>query len=180
MSRKKLIGIVAVVAVLGVVSGVVGAGIASGADPGQAQTQYSAKFVCGFMPQVEGHQYPVKPGNYATVINIHNYTASAVRGDMQVALAYRPGMTPPPIIGSQKLALNKRRVGAVECSDIWAMVGVPPGTFLEGMLHIGLPFELPVAAVYTSQTNLQSELPADAGAGISIDVEYLVPFDITF
>jgi len=53
MARKKLIGIVAVVAILGVVSGVIGVGIASGADPGKAQTQYSAKFVCGFMPQAE-------------------------------------------------------------------------------------------------------------------------------
>jgi hypothetical protein len=43
------------------------------------------------------------------------------------------------------------------------------------MLHLGLPQPLPVAAVYTSQTNLGGG-SVDPGAGMSIDVEYVAPF----
>src|SRR5712692_4278018 len=41
---------------------------------------YSVKFVCGLQPPVQPPQTqfepPVKPGNYATAVNVHNYHPS--------------------------------------------------------------------------------------------------------
>lgn len=151
---------------------------AQAADPVQFPVQYMVKFVCGFVvAQPTGEEPPVKPGNYATAINIYNHTDQFLDGAKRVNLHYREDGPLPPIISSKNFLLFKRRVLEIDCVDIWSLVGVPPSTFLKGMVHIGLPVEVPVAAVYTSQTNIAGAGQApDVGAGISIDVEYIAPF----
>ncbi len=149
--------------------------------PGSFPVQYMVKFVCGIQPvPVQGQiQEMVKPGNYATAINIHNYTGGDLFGSKKVSLHYRNG-TPvgqlPPILPREDMILYPRRVLEIDCPDIWRMADVPPGTFVKGMVWIGLPQPLPMAAVYPSQTNLVFFEAPDPGAGISIDVENIDPF----
>ncbi len=144
----------------------------------QRAVQYSIKFVCGWLPPVppQDDQF-LKPGDYATAINIHNpNTSGVVRGAKRVALHYRMGTTPPPVITNFAFTVANRRVLEIDCQDIWFMAGVPSGTFLKGMVHVGLDEELPIAAVYTSQTHNNDLTGPDPGAGHSIDVEYVKPF----
>ena len=142
-------------------------------NPAVYPVQYSVKFVCGFVQ--DDTQAGVKPGNYATAINIHNHVPRIVQGGKRVALHYRMGTTAPPIQTPFGFTIRSLRVLEVDCIDIWAMVGVPPHTYLKGMMHIGLGEPLPVTAVYTAQTTLDPLLPPNSGAGISIDVEQIVP-----
>jgi hypothetical protein len=147
--------------------------------PEAEPVQYSVKFVCGLVPFTGDHQAPLNPGNYATAVNIHNYTAATVSGSYRIALHYRDGDPTPPIIGTKNINPKKFRTLEIDCVNIWSKVGLPPGTFVKGMLHIGLAQNLPIAAVYTAQTNLSDPVmpvPPDAGAGISIDVENISPF----
>ena len=80
----------------------------------------------------------------------------------------------------RKAWVYRSTVLEIDCADIWSMAGVSPGTFLKGVVHLGLVQDLPVIAVYTSQTNNDApdSLP-NAGAGVSIDVEYIEPFVVS-
>jgi hypothetical protein len=145
---------------------------------GQARAQtgtpsyvYSVKYVCGlqiipstqFRPPTEP---PVKPGNYATSINIHNYhtietsilTKAVVAGGQIGKLAGR-GLLP-------NQALN------VGCGQIVAMI--PPTTplplFIEGFVEIVSPVQLSVAAVYTSQTCINPGAKCSMLGELSLDV----------
>ena len=142
---------------------------------------YMVKFVCGYLPPLGPEEEPVKPGNYATAINIHNYTTGAVVIYKRPALHYHEYAPDelPPVFWAEKFWIKKRRVLEVDCMDVWLLTGTPPGSFQKGMMQISMRGELPVVAVYTAQTNLEppaAGAAADPGAGISIDVEYIEPF----
>ena len=151
------------------------------AQPEQFPVQYMVKFVCGLVPvQPPGEEGPLKPGNYATAINIHNYTfTSPIFGSTRIALHYREGVpfpSLPPLVPVKQLKLWRYRTAEIDCPSIWMRTNLPPGTFVKGMVHIGIGQLLPVVAVYTSQTVLDPAVPPDAGAGHSIDVEEVFPF----
>ncbi len=144
----------------------------------QRVVQYAVKFVCGWLPPnpPSDDEY-LKPGNYATAINIYNpNTSGVVRGAMRVSLHYRQFDPVPPIITNRAITVANRRTREIDCQDIWYMTNAPSGLFLKGMLHVGLDEELPLAAVYTSQTHNNDLTGPDPGAGHSIDVEYVKPF----
>ena len=146
--------------------------------PDTYPVQYFVKFVCGFVPPpgATGAEVPpVKPGNYATAINIDNHTRSKHIIAKRVHLHYREWTDPPSVRPYKRAVLYPWRVLEIDCMDIWALAGVQPETFVKGMVHIGTPARFPMAAVYTAQTNLKDP-PLDAGAGISIDVEQYHPF----
>ena len=148
----------------------------SAASPHLAPVQYMVKFVCGYVAyQPTGEEPPVKPGNYATAINIDNYTTDRQIITKRVHVHYREGQPVPPVFAHKSAVIYPWRVLEIDCTDIWALTGTNPGTFLKGMVHIGTGIKLPVAAVYTAQTNITNQAP-DAGAGISIDVEQYDPF----
>ncbi len=127
---------------------------------GQARAQvspsfvYSVKYLCGlstvsstqFLPPVEP---TVKPGNYATSVNIHNYhTKGFVILKKAVISGGRIGKLAGQDIGPNQ-ALN------VDCSQI--VRAIPPGPaplppFIEGFVEIVSPLQLSVTAVYTTQT----------------------------
>jgi hypothetical protein len=146
------------------------------ANPEQNSVQYSVKFVCGWLPPVppQDDQW-LKPGDYATTINIHNHQTNTVSGGYRVALFYRIGSPSPPAVAAVPFNIFRRTVGSIDCVSIWAAAGLPPGTFVEGAVHIGLSQPLSVWAVYTSQTHNDPALGPDGGAGHSIDVEQVVP-----
>ena len=99
-----------------------------------------------------------------------------VLASMRVTLHYREGAPLPAVIPVFTSKVYRYRTLEVDCPEIWRMIQFNPGSFVKGMLHLGLPQSLPVTAVYTSQTFLGPGAALDPGAGISIDVENVKPF----
>ena len=114
-----------------------------------ARWSYAAKFVCGFspIPTILGGVFPkeppVKKGNYATVVNIHNTAATDVKILKKVALAApekypNTQLIPPTKRFSDKLPSDHAM--SVDCDEIVNLLvqnGTPPaGTFIEGFLVI--------------------------------------------
>lgn len=153
------------------------AGPAGATNPANSPVQYFVKYVCGFVPtNPPGEEGPVKPGNYATAINIQNHTPASIFVALRLNLHYRAGSPIPPLIPHTSVKAVPLRTLEVDCPYLWTLAGLPPGTFVKGMVHLGVREPLPVAVVYTSQTYLGPGTALDAGAGISIDVEQVSPF----
>ena len=136
-----------------------------------ARWSYAAKFVCGLSPLVTNpssvpKEPPVKRGNYATVVNIHNTAPSDVTILKKVALAApetypNTNLIPPTRRFRDRLPTDHTM--SVDCSEIVNLLvqnGTPPaGPFIEGFLVIdalglastgnALP-ELDVVAVTTT------------------------------
>jgi hypothetical protein len=161
---------------------------------GQYMWNYSVKFVCGFQPPTvpvlgqTPYEPAVKPGNYATEINIHNYTYRDVKvgkkllilvkdGSPEGAMnAREPGQVEPVVY--DKITLKPDGATLDDCYRIWQLaktpatpnMTAPPLTI--GYLVILSPVDLDIDAVYTAQTNvvLISGVPAQP-VGAAIDVE---------
>lgn len=136
----------------------------------QAKFIYSVKFVCGMQTFPTGlaatavfqppKEPPVKPGNYATSVNIHNYlpTDATVPFCKKAVVALTEADThkqPGPVSPVIQEQLGPNQAMAVTCSDIVGLY--PPGTtlpplFIEGFVEIFSPLPLSVTAVYTSQS----------------------------
>jgi hypothetical protein len=145
--------------------------------PHAAPVQYSAPYICGWLPSVVPQEDKhAKPGDYATAINIHNPTLSNVAGSARVAVFYPPGGAAPPVFPAFAFTVYRFRVLEIDCVEIWRSLELPPGTFTKGAVHIGLQIELPMAGIYTSQTHPDPAGGPDPGAGISIDLETITPF----
>ena len=184
MSRRKLFGLLTAIAL---VASLVGGFlvVTASASPHRDTNQWAAKFVCGFVPTPAPEQEPppVKPGNYATAINIGNTGTMNIAGSFRILLHYDVGDPPSASIPAVGCSALRFRTAEIDCNAIWAAVGVAPETFLKGIVHIGLgggAFNFPVWAVYTAQTDLSPTpgVSPDAGAGISIDVERVEQYNI--
>lgn len=150
----------------------------TGTEETSQLTEYYAKYVCGLFPFTgEPSQEIVKPGNYATVINVHNFTPTGLQIQKRVSLSYREQTQPPPLVPPRTATIARGRTLAIDCPDIWLITGLPPGTFIEGYVQIITPHMVPVEAVYTSEAvDWINGGPPNPGAGISIDVETIEPF----
>ena len=120
---------------------------------------YSVKFLCG-VQAVQSTQFkppaepPVKPGNYATSVNVHNFRPANACLAKKAAIA---GPESQDVTGriSAFRGFNLGPDGAVEidCTDIVSLF--PAGTlppFIEGFVEIQSRTQLNVTGVYTSQT----------------------------
>jgi hypothetical protein len=162
----------------GMVLGLIGAVLTIGAAAGSssAQTVYPVKFVCGTQrPQVGTilpAEPPVKPGNYATVINVE----SLVTDNLVKVVASPSGGSPvdlPPLS-----ALSAFTTKDVTCADIQAAVKAPAGTFITGFINLTADRNpISVTEVYTSQgcffpppRPLTNFVPAVCAGPTSIDV----------
>ncbi len=171
MKRRRMLAV-------GMVAGVVilVAGVAAAINPGNAPVKYSAPFICGWLPPVPPDlDQHAKPGDYHTAIMIHNHTGTNVTAGKQVMLSFRMGAPPAPPTPFFNASIPFRRTLQIDCVDIWAMAGVPPGSFVKGHLLIGLNQPLPVSATYTSQTHDDPNVGPGPAAGHSIDVEQIFP-----
>jgi hypothetical protein len=144
------------------------------------QRSFAVKFVCGFQPPITGAtggEPPVKPGNYATEINIHNYMFQQVAITKRVLTLVHLGqpvgrepLVRIPLV-TDGVLLPSEGATMDDCNRIWALLfgGAPPNPMplLIGYLTVLSPVDLDVDAVYTALA------PGNAGAlgqGISEQV----------
>lgn len=117
----------------------------------QAQTTptpiYTVKFVCGTQAPLFGlkppAEPPVKPGNYATVINVE-----ALANDVQVTgnVSVANGNT----ASHSGFSLSLYQTRDITCADISKVIG-SSAPFITGFINISPAPALSVTAVYTSQ-----------------------------
>jgi hypothetical protein len=138
---------------------------------------YSVKFVCGVQEECACACSPVRPGAYATEINIYNYHPTEVRIQKHVV----PVVFAGTVLGREpqfarakaqdRILLPPRTATMDDCCRIQALlVGGAPGATLPltiGFLEIVSSQELVVSAVYTA-SDLRS-------GSLSIDVEEIRP-----
>jgi len=157
---------------------------------------YAAKFLCGsFLPRTpvppsDGvPEPPVKPGNYLTVINVHNPNGTILPFRKKAVLLYRadkaqPGETPMPPGKILGVELSPDFGLEIDCADIRTrlLAGTAPApTFIEGWVVIIVsgvgqaePLPLDVTAVYTSHGWDQSgKVPIYVG--FAEDVQPVLP-----
>jgi hypothetical protein len=138
---------------------------------------YSVKFLCGFQNGVDVSQVapqfepPVKPGNYATAVNIHNFHTFPVNICKKAVLAPPERCFTPNPFGCLKgfvgpvipITVGPDLAFEVDCQDIATTLlkgsgPLPP--FIKGFVEIavipqsGLPLTNPISVtgVYTSIT----------------------------
>jgi hypothetical protein len=138
---------------------------------------YAVKFVCGVQPECGCECAPVRPGQYATEINIYNQTDKDVtirKRVIPVVLAGAPAGREPRVALSRaedKITLPAHAATMDDCCRIAELLlGAPaqgPMALTVGFLEIISPAEINVTAVYTAG--------GTAGQAVSIDVEQIVP-----
>jgi len=116
---------------------------------------YSVKFLCGLEPPPTGikppQEPPVKPGNYATTINVHNFGTAQVNICKKAVVAFSELQGPQKLISPFKnFPLIPDGAFEIDCTDIASFfpAGLPP--FVEGFVEIRSPVQLNVQAAYTS------------------------------
>jgi hypothetical protein len=131
--------------------------LATAAGAQTTQRQYAAKFICGKAGAPEIAAFLAAPGTYYTAINVHNPRLSTLinfRKKFAIGLpSQRVGPISPWFAGQ----LKADEVMQVDCGDIYAKMGILPGTFIEGFAVIQPDSDLDVVAVYS----------ADPGTGVS-------------
>jgi len=111
-----------------------------------ARWEYAAKFVCGTQTIPTANppaEPPVKVGNYATVVNIHNPSAQTIVLLKKVALSAPETYPQTKLIDPTKRfqdKLTSDHTMAVDCKEIVNLLrvnGTPPaGSFIEGFLVV--------------------------------------------
>ena len=149
---------------------------------------YSVKFICGNQsanPKLHApSEPPVKPGNYATAINIHNYHLDRSAVIEKTAIIANPEDAPSlgPITPHPRIiSLPPGRAFEIDCSDIVTLFGttVPLPPFIKGFVELRAPPTvgnlplLSVTAVYTAQQTIAGAAPSGP---ISIEVVPVQPF----
>lgn len=158
---------------------------------GQYRWSYAAKFVCGYQPPIPTQpgqtlrETVVKPGNYATDINIHNPHYRPVRLDKKLIVMVQNGdpvANEPQSVQPRKvfsMTLERDFATMDDCNNLWKLLDVtavpaPPAPSLTvGYLVILSPLELDVDVVYTAEVNQKTAAGTPDGdpTGVSIDVE---------
>ncbi|WP_115862992.1 hypothetical protein [Halorussus litoreus] len=145
---------------------------------------YPAKFVCGSIAGpnegVDAHlrpaaeEPPVKPGNYATTINLVNPTNEELRISVQGSIAVGGGFA-GEVSNPTELVLEPRQSTKLSCQDIVGLFGdeVAGSQFLDGFVTIRTERRIGVSGVYSAKTVEQRE--TGAGAGVSVDVVTVDP-----
>ncbi len=161
---------------------------------------YAVKFICGYYdPAVYSGEYgyegPVKPGNYATEVNIHNPnyyygTGSYQRLPIYKKLVYLWGENSqgyfdyrePKSAGPTKIYrmyLRPDYATMDDCSSIYDFAkarsyDIMPSAFTIGFLVILSPQPLDVTAVYTAQSEHHASNGTGPYGGTSIEAETVV------
>jgi hypothetical protein len=153
---------------------------------------YAVKFLCGsFLPESSAEEeWPVKPGNYLTAINVHNPNRGSISFRKKAVLLYRADSPPRPEEPRPPGELFPAELGPdygveVDCNEIRKKLlarAVPANTFIKGWVVFEVsggtadsePLQLDVTAVYTSHGwDQRSGNPV--WVGFAEDVEQVLP-----
>ena len=147
---------------------------------------YSVKFICGDQPANPNlhlpSEPPVKPGNYATAVKIHNFHQSQKAIVLKRAVIANPENQPPGQISPfRQVALGPSQAFEIDCADIVTLFGSLPAPlppFIKGFVELRgqppNPFPtLSVTAVYTAQA---ATAAGTQGGPVSVDVVPVQPF----
>ena len=128
--------------------------------------RYVAKVVCG--TQARPGDLQLRPGVYATTVNVFNPDAKTVRFDKRLAVSY------PPVKQMQGEtykfgfdSLDPLHALKTDCDDLIdkAFNGVPPQPYFEGFVVITSPVSLDVTAVYTGSGTSAEAKANQSGSG---------------
>jgi hypothetical protein len=141
---------------------------------------YSAKFLCGVQQPVSLGEPTVKPGNYATEINIHNFMYQRVGVRKKVLVVVDPQQGP---VGREPNQVEPRALDTIylrndgatmdDCNRIWQLLypgmALPsPMPFMSGTLVLISRQDIDVDVVHTVSIRVPQ---SDPSASVSIDVE---------
>jgi len=121
---------------------------------------YPVKFVCGSITEpsdgMAANEPPVKPGNYATAINIQNVfpETATLTYRTSVARAVDPNVTTGPVSPPASAKLEEYQAMEIDCPQILGLLEeaeFAKTRFLKGFVAIESGVDLQVAAVYTAQ-----------------------------
>ena len=146
------------------------------AQPGPSPFIYPVKFLCGsilgekidipdqtgaFEPNMgtPATEPPVKPGNYATAVNIYNFQNKAVTFTKRSAIANPQGQPRGQVSATFTEVLQPGEALEVDCPNINAMFKpkLPSNgneylpRFAKGFMTVESPVELQVVGVYTAE-----------------------------
>jgi hypothetical protein len=160
------------------------------AAAGGSVSVYSAKFACGQEPPPSSgsggaaqNEAPVKPGNYATTINVHNPNLSTVNFVKKAVVTYSSDMgnssneapqAPGALVAAQ---LKADYALAIDCGDISSKLlqgHFSSSNFIEGfvVIYISPSQQLDVQGLYTGFTFTKDSLGNNQPQGFS---EQVVP-----
>jgi hypothetical protein len=128
---------------------------ASPAQQANGYYSFSVKFVCGKQGSEEVEQAAVRPGIYATEINIHNYLPkeAPLRKRVIPLVIDREVFGREPRFGEVRgwddIVLPPDTATLDDCARITRLLGLAPDTHVIGFLEIISPHDLNVDAVYT-------------------------------
>lgn len=130
---------------------------------------YSAKFLCGTVegPDSAGAvaEPPVKPGNYATDIDIHNFQNETVELAVTVTTDQfrRSGET-------QTLRIGPDSSTQLSCRDLVELLGreIASRSFVKGFVEVETETEVEIAAVYTSKSVETRRESPDVGTTVDL------------
>jgi|SRR5947209_17751182 len=114
--------------------------------------QYAAKFVCG---RANSEQFNVAPGTYFTTINVHNPARTGGTDFRKKFALAEMGEKAGKISQWFGGGLRADEAMQIDCRNIYAHLGIPVGTFIDGFAVIELSprQELDVVGVYTAAGN---------------------------
>ena len=132
---------------------------------------YSVKFVCGVQQDCECACSPVRPGVYATEINIHNYKCR----DAEIEKWFIPVVLAGAVVGREPRVAKRKVVDRLKlpadsvtmddcCRINELLLGAPPTSptpLTIGVLEIVSNVELNVTAVYTASDLKSNSLSID-------------------
>ena len=152
---------------------------------GRLPCVYSIKFICGDQsanPNLHlPSEPPVKPGNYATAVNIHNFHQDQKAFILKRAVIANPENQPPGQVSpSRQVTLGPGQAFEIDCSDIVSLFpsSFPLPPFIKGFVELrGLPTSpfptLSMTAVYTAQATTAA---GTQGGPVSVEVVPVQPF----
>ncbi len=118
---------------------------------------FSVKFVCGKQGNFEPQVASVRPGFYATEINIHNYNNRevSIRKYFTPLVIYEDAIGREPryseIRARDGIVLPPRTATMDDCQRITELLGLPADAHVIGFMELESTHDLSVDAVYTVQ-----------------------------
>ncbi len=108
-----------------------------------------AKFVCGRADAPHINAWAFSPGFYYTTLNVTNPNDTIlVQGRKRFSVA-RLAQQPGPFTPWVPWQLAPGQSMQVDCGDIYAHLGILPGTFIDGFVHFSAASRYAVTGVYT-------------------------------